>query len=206
VEMSAFYLDILKDRLYTSGSSSLERRSAQTAMYEILITLVQLFAPVLTFTAEEVWQYLPKEGREEISVFLTTLPKMKEKYLDADLENRWERILELKKDVAKALEIARQEKIIGQSLEAAVEVYLKEEDYQFFAAYAQLLKDVFIVSQLFLAAKEAPAKVYQGDIAAVAVKNAAGEKCPRCWTYSQEIGQDGPDLCPRCNQVLNEYL
>lgn len=208
VDMSAFYLDVLKDRLYTSGPCSLERRSAQTAMYEILITLVKLFAPVLTFTAEEVWQYLPEEGKEEISIFLTTLPEVKQEYLNSELEARWDRILELKKDVAKALEIARQEKTIGQSLEAAVEVYLKEEDYQFFVQYTPVLKDVFITSQVILVAGEAPAASHQGELAAVVVKSASGEKCPRCWSYSESIGQDveHPTLCPRCAGAVKEYF
>ena len=208
VDMSAFYLDVLKDRLYTSGPSSLERRSAQTAMYEILITLVKLFAPVLTFTAEEVWQYLPEEGKEEISIFLTTLPEVKQEYLDSELEARWDRILDLKKDVAKALEIARQEKTIGQSLEAAVEVYLNKEDYQFFVEYAPVLKDVFITSQVALAAGEAPANAHKGELAAVIVKLASGEKCPRCWSYSENIGEDAlhPTLCPRCAGAVKEYF
>jgi len=208
VDMSAFYLDILKDRLYTSGTTSLERRSAQTAMYEILLTLVKLFAPVLTYTAEEIWQYLPENAKEDISVFLTTLPEAKGEYEDAELEARWDRILELKRDVAKALEMARASKTIGQSLDAAVEIYLGEENYNFFKDYAALLPTILIVSQAKLVLQAAPAEAYQGETAGVLVKPAGGKKCTRCWVYSEEIGQDTahPELCPRCAAVVKEYF
>lgn len=204
VDMSAFYLDILKDRLYTSGAKSLERRSAQTAMYEILVTLVKLIAPVLTFTAEEIWQYLPESGKDEISVFLTTLPENKAEYEDEELEIRWDKILALKKDVAKALEIARANKEIGQSLDAAVEVYLQEEDYAFFKNYE--LSTIFITSQVALQQESAPESAYQGEIAGVVVKLAQGEKCTRCWIHSEKLGADSehPTLCPRCAAVVKE--
>ncbi|MGM9572780.1 MAG: isoleucine--tRNA ligase [bacterium] len=204
VDMSAFYLDILKDRLYTAAPASAERRSAQTAMYEILITLVKLFAPVLTHTAEEIWQFLPEECREEKSVFLTTLPESKKNYQDAELEARWDKILLLKKDAAKALELARTAKTIGQSLDAALDIYLEPEDFAFFTQYKDKLAELFIVSQVNLLSAAPPENVEKGDIAAVAVKKASGTKCTRCWIYSEAIGQDKehPELCPRCAAVV----
>lgn len=207
VDMSAFYLDILKDRLYTSGPKSLERRSAQTAMQEILLTLVKMIAPVLTFTAEEIWQYLPESAKEDVSVFLTTLPEYKKEYEDPELEARWDKILELKKDVAKALEIARAGKVIGQSLDAGVDIYLSEENYNFFLEYQSSLPNILIVSQVKLTKDSAPKEAYQGEMATVVVKGAKGEKCTRCWIYSEEIGQDSahPALCPRCASVIKEH-
>ncbi len=198
VEMSALYFDILKDRLYTFPASSKGRRSAQTALYMILRALTSLLAPILSFTCEEVWQHLPVEkGREkEISVHLTLFPEVREEYMDPALEERWERIWEVREAVTKALEVARKEKKIGLSLDAQVHLSLPEELYSFIKPYENELKSIFIVSSVTL---------HQGGKGIkVEVLRAAGKKCERCWNYDLSVGRnpDHPTLCDRCLKAL----
>jgi isoleucyl-tRNA synthetase len=150
VEMSALYFDILKDRLYTFSTRSPGRRSAQTALYEILKALASLMAPILSFTAEEVWKHLPKGGGEKESIHLKLFPDAQKEYVDEALNERWEKVWEIRAVVTKALEDARKEKKIGLSLDAQVHLYLPEKVYQFLQPFQKELKSIFIVSSVTL--------------------------------------------------------
>jgi isoleucyl-tRNA synthetase len=194
VEMSALYLDILKDRLYTFSARSAGRRSAQTALYEILTALTGLMAPILPFTAEEVWKNLPGKGDRTESVHLTGFPEFKKECVDDGLEEEWGRIWEVRTVVTKALEEARKEKVIGLSLDARVALHLPEKTYSFLSRYQDELKSIFIVSSVSLVedkdAKDVRAEVSRAD----------GKKCDRCWNFDTGVGQEEehPTLCPRC--------
>jgi len=207
VDMSAFYLDVLKDRLYTAKQTSVQRRSGQTTMHAILSALVRLMAPVLSFTADEVWGYM-KESAAAQSVFLAAFPKTEEKYLDAGLEERWDRIFKVRGEVAKVLEALRKDKKIGHSLDASVTLYAGPELLEFLDNYKDNLAFIFIVSSVELAKEsEAPAGAYQGqDVKGlrIAAGPATGKKCARCWMYLEEVGKvkDHPDICGRCAKAL----
>lgn len=212
VDLSAFYLDVIKDRLYTSRANAPQRRAAQTVLFHILSTLVRLLAPILSHTAEEIWQHLPAhlaEGPRPESVYLTEWPKVEASYLDLGLEERWERLLRVRGVVSKALELARGQKLIGNSLEAAVTLYPDQEVYEWLLPFEAELATIFIVSQAALAepgSTPLPQSYRAPDLPglAVAVTRAAGSKCARCWVWRPEVGQDAefPDLCPRCLAVL----
>jgi isoleucyl-tRNA synthetase len=207
VDMSAFYLDILKDRLYTAKASSPERRSGQTVMHKILSTLVRLMAPVLSFTADEVWAYMPGEKKLP-SVFLADFPKEQEKYLDEALEARWEKLLAVRGEAAKVLEGLRKDKKIGHSLDAAVTLYAGEGTYDLLKKYEKDLPFIFIASQVFVAREaEAPADAFTSDMIKglrITAATAKGGKCGRCWMYQETVGTvtDHPELCTRCASNL----
>ncbi|MCK8817708.1 isoleucine--tRNA ligase [Natroniella sulfidigena] len=207
VEMSSFYLDVLKDRLYTLEADDPVRRSAQTAMYEILTTLIKVIAPVLVHTAEEVWSYLPENSGDE-SIFLAEWPQVKEDYLDQDLEEKWDRLLEVRKDASKALELARNEKVVGHSLDAQVELYADQELYDFLVQFDDLA-ELFIVSKLTVLKPSAEVEedeLYVGEETGVkvAVAQAPGEKCERCWHYCETVGTDEEhsEICAECLEVV----
>ncbi len=203
VDMSAFYLDILKDRLYTAKGSSIERRSGQTAMHAILSSMVRLMAPVLSFTADEVWKYM-KDGSKPESVFLAPFPKAEGKYLDGALESRWDRIIAVRGETAKVLEGLRRDKKIGHSLDAGVTLYAEPELRGFLSTYKDDLTFIFIVSSVEIADESnAPADAYASDIVKglrIGAGPAKGKKCGRCWMYSETVGQvkDHPEICGRC--------
>ena len=200
VDMSNFYLDVLKDRLYVSPSVSRSRRSAQTVMYEILTTLVKLMAPVLSFTAEEIWQHLPKKEAE--SVQLVSWPKLREEYLNQDLAKKWQAMLQVREKVTLFLEEMRQRKEIRSSLEARVEIYPgTEKVFKDLEGFRDDLAELFIVSECQLHPFSD-----NGEEIKIKIAKAAGEKCPRCWIYSEEIStdEDYPGLCPRCVSVVGE--
>ncbi|HEY3307734.1 MAG TPA: isoleucine--tRNA ligase [Desulfuromonadaceae bacterium] len=201
VEMSSFYLDILKDRVYTSKKESLERRSAQTVMYRILDTLVRLLAPVLSFTSDEVWQYMP--GKREESVHLAGLPELCPQLKDELLVGRWERLIKIRADVSKALELARTAKVIGHSLDARVVINAAAEEDALLKDYAAVLKDIFIVSSVDITTTISAESGYSSEALAglrILVEAAHGSKCERCWCYSEELGGDSehPGICPKC--------
>jgi len=207
VDMSALYLDIIKDRLYTSAPGSRARRSAQTVLYEVLYSLVRLLAPVLAFTSEEIWRYVPKNGDMPVSVQLCDMPGVNEDYLDPALEKKWDRLLDLRAVVTRALEAARQEKLIGNSLEALVELYVSDEVYSFLEPMKEDLATLFIVSGVVVSRGTAPAgAVAAEDIPGfgAVVRRAPGTKCDRCWNYHEGVGRDKehPALCPRCAEVV----
>ncbi len=198
VEMSALYFDILKDRLYTFPAHSAGRRSGQTALYEILKALTGLMAPILPFTAEEVWKYIPAEPEKAESVHLTSFPEVQNEYLDDALNERWERMWEMRAIVTKALEEARKEKKIGLSLDAQVHLRLPEKLFSFLQCYEKDLKSIFIVSSVTLhqdkGEKELRAEVYRAD----------GKKCERCWNYDVTVGHhtEHQALCNRCVEAI----
>ncbi|HHT64154.1 MAG: isoleucine--tRNA ligase [Bacillota bacterium] len=208
VDMSAFYLDIVKDRLYTSLAEDKGRKSAQTVMYDVIHALVRLIAPILTFTSEEIWRYLPKEEGAPISVQLLSMPEVKEEYINEELAVKWDRILEIREKVSKELEVARQQKVIGHSLNAAVDLYPNNEMYRFLMKVEDQLATIFIVSsvKLFEPGVLVPEEATQEEDLSLAIKVSAapGEKCERCWTFSTSVGEDKehPTLCRRCSGVV----
>ncbi|MDH4099069.1 MAG: isoleucine--tRNA ligase [Nitrospirota bacterium] len=209
VEMSAFYLDILKDRLYTSGKNSPDRKAAQTVMYRIIHAMTRLMAPILSFTAEEVWSYLPGNA-DTGSVHLADFPKVEDKYVNEGLRNRWDRIQAVRTAAAKVLEAARRDKVIGHSLDAKVELCADGGLKEFLAPYAERLAEIFIVSSVELKGLEAAPESAVGSDEVeglkIAVSSAPGAKCERCWTYSVLVGKDSehPSLCGRCSAVVRE--
>ena len=197
IDMSNFYLDIIKDRLYTFKKDSIKRRAAQTTMYEILSALVRIIAPMTSFTAEEIWKYMPhKNGENTESVMLETWPKENEIYENKDLEEKWNKIIKIKNEVSKNLEIARENKIIGHSLNAKVIIKAKDEDYNFLKDKEDLLATVFIVSKVIIQKNEKDTLVE--------VEMADGKKCERCWIYSETVGEDNenPNICHKCSEAL----
>lgn len=204
VDMSNFYLDIIKDRLYTYKADSVGRRSAQTTMYEILNVLVRILAPMISFTAEEIWSFMPhKNGESTESVMLTYWPKVNNEYNDKELEEKWNKIIELKEEVAKKLELARAEKIIGHSLNAKVTIHAEGDMYKFLKDNEEQLLPVFIVSALEI--KEDSKKDENSNLKiSVEISQAEGEKCERCWMYSTSVGKDleHPTICHRCSENL----
>jgi isoleucyl-tRNA synthetase len=207
VTLSSFYLDILKDRLYTSKATSHERRAAQSTLYDILIALTTLMAPILSFTAEEVYQYLPAVGRQQESVFLTDLPLANPTLLDRALLERFDKIMLVRQEVLRALEKARQEKIIGHSLEAQVRLVAEGDWQKFLQHYANFWAECFIVSQVVvvyeLASPTLTTDLVQG--LKIEVSKAEGEKCERCWKRSITVGKNTthPTLCDRCVKVIS---
>lgn len=201
VDMSNFYLDIIKDRLYTAKPDSKERKSAQTAMYEILHALVRILAPMACFTAEEIWKFMPHRANESTeSVMMSNYPEVNTKYNNEELKTKWDRIIKIKEVVAKNLEEARSKKIIGHSLNAKVTLYADNEEYEFLLENKELLMTVFIVSGLEI---EKDARKDEEKIG-VKVEIAEGEKCERCWMYSKTVGEDkeNPKVCHRCSEAL----
>ena len=200
-DMSNFYLDIIKDRLYTSKKESTERRSAQTAMYIILDSLVKMLAPMICYTAEEIWSYMPHlKGENPESIMLNYWPDFNPEYEDHTLEEKWNHILKLKEIVAKELEIARAEKVIGHSLNAKVILFADEKEYDFLKENQEQLMTVFIVSGLEIKEKTAEQK----ESIAVKVEQAEGQKCERCWQYSKTVGEDkeNPTICHKCSLAV----
>jgi isoleucyl-tRNA synthetase len=214
VDLSAFYFDVLKDRLYTYAPNSPGRRSGQTAVWRIGEALVRLLAPLLSFTAEEVWQHMPKVSGRLESVHLAQFPSQQEilgiatpsrngESNEERLRSDWTLLRGVRDEVLKALEGARNQKLIGGSLEAQVTLAAPEPAYSVLTRYAQELRYLFIVSAVTL---ESAA----GDGASgvrVHVSKAPGSKCERCWNYSTQVGEDAeyPGVCERCSAVLREW-
>ncbi len=210
VDMSNFYLDIIKDRLYTENADSVQRRAAQTVMFEILDALVKLLAPVLSFTTEEIWQFMPhKSSDNRESVLFNDMPSVNGAYNDKALDEKWSKILEIRTDVSKALELARANKTIGHSLNALVSIYADSNNYAFMKAIKEDLSTIFIVSAVELKVLEelTDIDVYVGEEVEgikIAVAQAPGEKCERCWIFSETVGDNDkhPTLCDRCASVI----
>jgi len=210
VTLSAFYLDILKDRLYTSSPASPGRRSAQTALHRILDVLCRLLAPVLSFTAEELWQHLRSRGEPETlseSVHLEEFPAPVQLPRETDLLDRWERLAEVREEVLKCLEVARGEMGIGNSLEAAVTLQAEGDLAALLEKHRAELPSLFIVSRVDLGEAGAGARAAE-QVAGlrIGVRCAPGEKCDRCWNYTQDRSRDGDfgDLCGRCVAAVRE--
>jgi isoleucyl-tRNA synthetase len=198
--LSARYFDIIKDRLYTSAPRSLARRSAQTALYRIVDALARMLAPILVFTADEIWENLPAANDRADFVHLALLPEPREQDT-AELRDKWERLFAIRDEVLQTLEEARIAKQIGSSLEARVEIAAAGESYEVLENYRDELRYLFIVSQVDL--------VNSGEGAGgvvVKVAQAAGTKCERCWNYSTRVGESDryPTVCERCVEALAE--
>ena len=207
LDLSSFYLDIIKDRLYTSPETSIARRSAQVAMNEILETLVRLMAPVLSFTADEIWQYMGGEDRSS-SVHADLFVPLKKEFLNPELANRWDEILVVRKEVTKTLELGRKEKIIGHPLDAAVTLGLSSELKENLKPYADQLRSIFIVSSVKLADIEQVEGGSESETVPglkVMVAPSTDPKCERCWMHDASVGDDdeNPTICKRCRDVLD---
>ena len=203
VDLSALYLDVLKDRLYTNKAASAVRRSGQTAMFIILNAMTRLLAPILTFTSEEVWAAMPDWTNKEDSVHLAQFPEVSGTFFNADLGERWKAMIDAKSEIAKAVEQARKEKIVGHSLDARITIAAPEKLRELFAAHLEDLKALLIVSQLQLADEQdiaAPFRSAEIEGLMVGVEKARGAKCERCWIYDESVGADAqhPTICARC--------
>ena len=200
VDMSNFYLDVMKDRLYVEAADSETRRAAQTVIYRVLDTLTRLIAPILAFTADEIWRYMPHAAdRDAANVLFNRMPEAKGGE-DPAFMARWDQIHAVRDEVKKALEEARSAKVIGASLEAAVTLTAEGEKYAFLKQIEEMLPAIFIVSAVRV--KEGKAQSDTGMD--VKVEPAVGKKCLRCWMYTEDVGQDAahPDLCARCASIL----
>ena len=209
VDLSAFYLDILKDRLYTSPSQSKERRSAQTVIYKILDSLARIMAPILAFTAEEIWNFIPGNKMNSESVHMTSLPVVNEAWKDEPLAEKWRKIIEVRGEVTKALEEARVKKLIGHSLNASITIYTDGDLYDILEKYKDDLRTIFIVSEASLMKGDKPDGIFKSlDIEglSIRVEPASGEKCERCWIHDISVGVDSerPTICNRCQGALGE--
>jgi isoleucyl-tRNA synthetase len=207
VDLSAFYLDILKDRLYTSPAKSRERRSAQTVLHTLTDTLCRLMAPILPFTAEEIWQHLAAAPGRVPSVHLAQLPAPQPERMDAPLAERWEQLLTVRGEVTKALESARAQKRIGHALDAAVTLSVDGALYDRLTRYSEDLRSIFIVSAAELV-KDRPLEDAFESVEIkglkIRVQPAPGGKCDRCWVHETSLGQnpEHPTICARCTQAL----
>ena len=194
--LSTFYLDFTKDILYIEKEDSLERRSVQTALYEILFSLIKLMAPILPYTSEEVYKLLPGDKKE--SIHLERFPEVKEYKNKEELMEMWNLFFSIKNDIYKALEEARNDKIIGKSLEAKVYLKLLDEDKEVLKDILPNLKQLLIVSDVILSTSD----LKQYDYCSVEIKKFEGVRCERCWNYFDEDNIIG-DICPRCHEVIN---
>ena len=203
VTLSARYFDIIKDRLYTAAPRSLERRSAQTALYRIADALARMLAPILVFTADEIWENLPKDETRPASVHLTELPRAQEEKDSTELLIAWGHIFMYRDQVLAELEKARAAKTIGSSLEARVELVVGSRAFGLLDRYRDQLRYIFIVSQVQLS--EARVDV-EKEYLEVKVGRAEGQKCERCWNYSTRVGESSryPTACERCVKALEE--
>ncbi len=197
VDMSNFYLDIIKDVLYCDSKNGLNRRSAQTAMFLILDSLVRMLSPILAFTSDEIWKAMPHRSTDNAeNVIFNDLNKPFEEYaLSDDKIKDFNKLSEIRDKVNLALEEARSEKLIGKPLEAKVCIFAESEDYVLLNKYSHLLKTVFIVSDV---------DIHESSEFSVKVDKADGEKCERCWAYSDSVGTnvEHPTLCSRCAEVV----
>ncbi len=206
VDMSNFYLDVIKDRLYCEAKFSKKRRAAQTTIYVILDALTRMIAPILAFSSEEIWSFLPHKEKD-----LTESILLNDMYSNVDIEyntefcEKWDKILKIRDFARKALEEKRKEKKIGSSLEAKVIIYCSEENFKFLDSIKNLLKDVFIVSEVVLLNDGDGEYKFKNFEISLDIKRAEGGKCQRCWNYSKSVGDnsDHSSLCKRCCSVIN---
>ena len=221
VDLSSFYLDVLKDRMYTFAPTSQPRRSAQTVLWQITETLVRLVAPILSFTADEVWEYLPAVEGREASVHLALFPKPEDIFSEAPTEllNEWKELLSIRDLALRLLENARQDKMIGKSLEADLHFLVREEIFDLLKGHECELKELLNVSAVLVLdasvepgfrspPKEKPhfKTMTTSDYLSFAVYSAAGHKCARCWNFMPEVSNYGiwQNVCTRCQEALTE--
>ncbi len=208
VDLSAIYLDILKDRLYVYAPDSLERRSAQTILWYLLNSLVKILAPIISFTAEEIWQYIRKIKPDlKESIHLEEFVKAKKEFIDENLEETYKKLLSIRDDVLKALEEARKNNLIKHPYEAKVILNLPEDYKNLVEDRLDWIKFFFTVSQVELSENpEGDVKIEGEKVKGlqIAVKFAEGEKCPRCWIYDLSVGKNGQPVCDRCKEQLEK--
>ena len=210
IELSKLYIDITKDRLYVEKADSAQRRSGQSALYHVLSVITRLLAPVISFTAEEIWKAMPHDaGDKAESIFLNDMPRYSKAFADetAVLCAKWDKLFEYRDDVMKALELARAEKMIGKSLDAKVTVYTNDNDaYTTLSAFSDKLAETYITSAAYVTLGDAPEGSFTETQTGIAVKvePADGQKCDRCWSYSTEgvSDEEGGFLCERCRKIL----
>jgi len=211
VELSAFYLNIIKDRLYIYAPNDRRRRSAQTAMARILLDILRMLAPLLVFTCEEAYGYLPESFVRKPSIHLEEMAKP-EDFEDEGLRQSWNKLMQIRQRANAVLEELRQAGAVGNSQDAVLRFYASGEVQKFLVDNLALLKEITIVSDIFIESGEIPAGVgtieFDGSSSVVGMKaeKAGGKKCPRCWVWSPGVGADSrhPEVCERCSQVLNE--
>jgi isoleucyl-tRNA synthetase len=208
VDLSSFYLDILKDRLYTSPPDSVARRSAQTAMYAILDAVTRIMAPIMPFTAEEIWKHMPAMKAKTDSIHLATFPEPDDALRDNELAERWEILRGVRAEATKAMEQARADKVIGHSLDSAVTVGLADDLYDTLKGFADDLHAILIVSKASMLKGEIAGAYAGKEIEGVwvQVEPAGGEKCQRCWVYDGSVGTitDHPSICSRCASAIEQ--
>lgn len=209
LDLSAFYLDILKDRLYTSPPRSLERKGAQTVLHTILDAIARLMAPILPFTSDEIWQYLPTCGSKESNIHLSLLPEVNAEFKDEALADRWEFMLKIRGEATKALEAARGQKLIGHPLDAAVTISVTGDAYDKLQSFAADLRSLLIVSQASLVKEKTLENAFRSDDVDglfIGVTAAPGEKCERCWVHDTTVGshREQPTICQRCREALEQ--
>ncbi|WP_101843815.1 isoleucine--tRNA ligase [Halobacillus sp. Marseille-P3879] len=202
IDLSSFYLDFAKDILYIESENHPHRRSIQTVYYQILTSLVKLMAPILPHTTDEAWKFIP--GVEAHSVQLTDMPKADES-ANEELVEKWDHFMEVRDDVLKALEEARNEKVIGKSLDAQITIVPKDDNTRTILQSISNLHQLLIVSHAQLKEEHKEAKEY--DHVKVIVEKHTGQKCERCWVSSHDVGKDAnhPELCERCAQVIEKH-
>ncbi|HKL81945.1 MAG TPA: isoleucine--tRNA ligase, partial [Desulfobacter sp.] len=212
VDLSSFYLDIIKDRVYTSPENSDTRKDAQTVMFMILDALVKIMAPILPFTAEEIYTHMPLGDSRKESVHMEDMVSIDNALEDRELAAKWENIRALRAEITKALEEARTVKLIGHPLDAALEIKVPQGDLAAQVASLDVdLNDIFIVSEARVVDTLDGGDIFQGkEIEGLAIKvsKASGEKCDRCWRFDENLGTDPdhPTTCPRCTQALKTIL
>lgn len=206
VAMSAFYLDILKDRLYCEKKDGVLRRSAQTVLWKTLDSFLRLSAPILSFTSEEAWGFSPAYHGKTTHAILSTLPKVEEKYLDEQLSARWEALMTIRGVATKIIESARKDKVIGNPLESALIFECTDELKTFLTSFGKDIADLFIVSEVRFGKVEGNYVHESEDVKGlkVAVVKAEGGKCSRCWKYAEDVGtnKEHPEICGRCANVI----
>ncbi len=216
VDLSSFYLDVLKDRMYTFAPTSQARRSAQTVLWQITEALARLVAPILSFTADEVWEYLPAVEGREASVHLAQFPKPEEIFSEdpAPLLEEWKQIFEVRDQALRHLEVARQAKVVGKALEAEIDITPSWEKEPLLKKYGDSLKEIINVSKITL---KTPLPGKHSEIMALGksaiisdclfdLRPASGHKCARCWNFMPEVSNYGiwENVCTRCQSALKE--
>jgi isoleucyl-tRNA synthetase len=207
LDLSAFYLDVLKDRLYTSPPQSAARRSAQSVLHIILDTIARLMAPILPFTADEIWQYMPARSGKEANIHMALLPEADASLQDESLSARWEFFLKVRGEVTRALETARAEKLIGHPLDAAVTISATGAAFEALEPLAADLRSLLIVSKADLVRDESPEGAFRSveiEDLLINVEPAPGDKCSRCWVHDTTVGthDQQPTICDRCREAL----
>jgi isoleucyl-tRNA synthetase len=209
VELSSFYLDIIKDRLYIYPADSVRRRAAQSALFQILRSLVKVMSPIMSFTAEEIWQHLPGYAGKEESPFLALMDELPEDPEAGELASRWSSLLAVRKAVTKALEEIRLQGVIGHSLDASVTISGNGDLGEMLAGKEDLLREILIVSEVKVEPWQEKGsglvELEGGASIGLEVGRAGGGKCQRCWMYNPSLVEEGPtDICPRCTGIMEE--